>query len=83
MHWTDAMGWHGGWLMGGMWLIWIALLVVFVLVMRDVLTSKQHLDRPDAPRRDGADPEETLKQRYARGELGPDEYQATLADLRR
>lgn len=82
MHWTHGMGWHGGWLMGGMWLIWIALFVVLVLAVRKALAPTRRSDSP-TPRNDGPNPEEILKQRYARGELGPDEYEATLADLRR
>ena len=82
MHWTHGMGWHGGWLMGGMWLIWIALFVVLALAVGKTLASTRRSNSPTL-RNDGPSPEEILKQRYARGELGPDEYEATLADLRK
>ena len=63
-------------------MIWIALFGVVVLAVRGALASTRRSDSP-TPGNDGPDPEEILKQRYARGELGSGEYETMLADLRR
>lgn len=68
---------QGWWFMGWMWIFWIVLIVGFVLLVRWIAVSSrgQSGDQPSA--------EEVLKRRYARGEIGKQEYEQKLNDLRR
>jgi putative membrane protein len=68
-------GFAGGGFMGILWIVIAAVLVVGIY----------RLVKPGspAPRARDESPEEILKQRYARGEIGKDLYEKTLADLRR
>ena len=71
MHW-----WDGGWRMGIMWIWW---LLAVVLVVGSVwLLARAGSGR--GSRRES--PEETLKRRYANGEIDREEYERRLADLR-
>lgn len=80
MHWgmwsPGGMG-YGMWHAGGMWIFWIAVLVVVVLAI--VWASRQSGARLTPHE----SPEEILKKRYARGEIGREEYQERLQELRR
>jgi putative membrane protein len=71
---------YGNWWwghMGGMWVSWILPVIVLVLSVR-WLTVPTH--GPETPRESA---EEVLKKRYARGEVGKEEYESKLSDLRR
>lgn len=73
----NHMGWNG-WHMGYVGLMGtILLLVVVVLLVRNT-TGSHREDRPG-----DNSPEELLKRRYARGEIGKEEYDRKLADLQR
>jgi len=66
--------------MGGMSIFWLLLVIVAVLVV--VWLIRQ--GRPQTPRGPhGSSAEKVLKQRYARGEIGRDEYQRMLEELRK
>jgi len=72
---------HMGGFMGGgfMWILWIAVIAI-------VVVGAYRLWKPGRPGSSaGRDesPETILKQRYARGEIGKEQYEKTLADLRR
>lgn len=63
--------------MGFMWISWIVILGgIGVLIWWLAGGSR-------GPRAFQEPPEETLKRRYARGEINKTEYEATLSDLRR
>jgi len=64
-----------GWWMALWWVFGFAFLVLIVWVV--ARASGGFSGRMDAS------PEQTLKQRYARGEIERDEYQRRLDDLRR
>ena len=64
-------GWGGGM---GMVLFWGALIVVIVLVVRS-------LGNDAAARKDDKTPLQILKERYARGEIGKDEFEQKQRDL--
>ncbi len=69
-------GWNGGFGMGFMGLWWIAgLVLVAALAWLVVRGGGQGV------RREGS-AEEILKRRYARGEIGREEYQRQLGELR-
>jgi putative membrane protein len=68
-------GWRGH--MGGMWIFWIVLIVLIVWVVQRASIS----NRP--PDQSPVSAEEILKRRYAQGEIGKDEYERRLGDLRK
>lgn len=70
---------HGcyGWHTGGMGLWWIVIAVALVGVIWFVITTTRR-GREDS----GESPEQTLKRRYAKGELDRETYERMLADLR-
>lgn len=69
---------HHGWWMGGwMWLFWLLLAVLIIVLVRWAVARPRDLEQGHL----FAD--ETLKERYARGEMGREEYERTRADLRR
>lgn len=70
----DGYGW---WHMGWMWIFWVVLIVLLVLVVQRASTPSQ------APTESGVSAEEILKRRYARGEIGKEEYERRLEDLRK
>lgn len=72
--WTDY-GMH----MGGMWLWWVVGLGVLLAV---VWAMARAAGAAPGPRPDES-PETILKSRYARGEIGREEYERALTDLRR
>lgn len=71
------MHWDGWWHMGWMWIFWIVVAVVLVVLIRWAIVSSSD------SRRSTPTPEEVLKGRYARGEIGAEEYERRLRDLRR
>ena len=66
----------GGWTM---WLFWPAILVVVAYVVYRLAVPS----RGDRSRNPSQTPETILKHRYASGEIGKEEYERRLADLRR
>jgi putative membrane protein len=63
--------------MGWMWIFWIFMVFLIVWAVRGPLATNRSRDEssPSA--------EEILKRRYARGELGKEEYERKLEDLRK
>ena len=70
-------GFYGGWLA---WFFWIVILALVVLVFVRLFSPSRYVRRGGS---DADDPEVILKRRYARGEIGKEEYDKKLADLRR
>lgn len=66
--------------MGGMSIFWLLLVIVAVFVV--VWLIRQVRPGGSLPS-NGPSAEETLKQRYARGEIGREEYQRMLQELRK
>jgi len=76
------MGWNmdgGAWLgMGFGMLVWLVLAVVVVwLVVRGLIA----LERTQTGGQVGSRPDEILRERFARGEIDPDEFERRLALL--
>lgn len=71
-------GWYGMGFTGIllMALFWIAVLAVIVLVVREAAGGTER--RSGSPRES---PSDVLKARYARGDIGRDEYERMLRDL--
>ena len=66
----------GWWHMGWMWIFWVVFLVLIIWL----------LQRPSAEARRNepeVSAEEILKRRYARGEIGREEYERKLEDVRK
>jgi putative membrane protein len=63
--------------MGWMWFFWLIVIVGLVLLVGWVARSSR------GPGDSVESPEVILKRRYARGEIDKEEYERTLADLRR
>lgn len=61
--------------------LWIGLFAAAILAVLVVVLLR--IARTGAPRRGESAAEETLRQRYARGELSRDEFRRMLEDLRR
>ena len=81
MHWHEHW-WK--WPMMGMGLFWILLIALVIAAVVWAVRSGSSSSRagpPGEPR--GESPEETLKRRYAQGEISREEYEQTLSDLRR
>ncbi len=80
-------GWHvgpTGWLPAVVgWLVWLAIIALFVFVIVRLVTGPRRGDRywTQQPRPD--DPEEILRARFARGEIPADEFEQRLEVLRR
>ena len=69
---------HQGWWMGGwMWLFWLLLVVLIIVLVRWAAGTGRDVNQGDRSA------EAVLKERYARGEIGREEYERVLADLRR
>jgi putative membrane protein len=84
------MHWDGGWHMMGMWLLWLAIAVVVILLIGWLIQMARApgggaASGPGAGsgerRLDSA--EEILRERYARGEIDREEFDARLRDLHR
>jgi putative membrane protein len=69
----DGWWWHMGW----MWIFWVVVIVLIVLLVRprSIVTGPRDESNLSA--------EEILKRRYARGEIGKEEYERKLEDLRK
>lgn len=74
------MGWHmDDWSWGG-WVVMAAAMVAFWALVAWVVVVAIRASRP--PAQYTPDPERTLAQRFAAGEIDQDEYQQRLAALR-
>lgn len=65
---------------GGMMFFWVLLLVVLGVFLARLLPG---LSQEDIPRRPDATPLETLRRRYASGEVSAEDYQERKAQLER
>jgi putative membrane protein len=67
---------EGGWMGAGMWLFWIALIVIAVILIKAVAGtgSVSSSGRQDSPL-------EILKARYARGEIDDKEFEHRRREL--
>lgn len=71
-------GWDGFGMGGGMMFFWVILLLVVIAV---IVWAVGRASGPGQAA--GPSAEETLKQRYVRGEITKEQYDQILADLRR
>jgi putative membrane protein len=62
--------------MGWMWIFWVFVTVLIVWAVRESATSRSRDEF-------SVSGEEILKRRYARGEVGKEEYERKLEDLRK
>jgi putative membrane protein len=62
--------------MGWMWIFWVFVIVLIVWAVRESATSRSRDEF-------SVSGEEILKRRYARGEVGKEEYERKLEDLRK
>lgn len=69
------MHWQTWWHAGGMWLFWLAVLLVIGAVIYLAARSTRN------PKPSHDSPEEILKKRYARGEIDREEYERMRRDL--
>ena len=67
--------------MGGMWVWWLLGLALIVLVVWLVARVGGSSHENETARHES--PEETLKRRYASGEIDSEEYERRLRDLRK
>ena len=73
--WCGPIGWFAPW---GMILFWVLMILVIVLLIRRIRTSKRN-GREAGPAVESA--LEILKKRYARGEINKEEYLEKKKDL--
>ncbi|MEZ5395132.1 MAG: SHOCT domain-containing protein [Bryobacterales bacterium] len=66
-----------GWSMGGMWIFWLAGIVLLVVVAVILARTLQ------GPREESNSSERILKERYAGGEISKQEYDRMLAEIHR
>jgi putative membrane protein len=77
------MGWNwdgGSWVVMGLGMI--VMLVIAVIVVWLVVRGLIALERPRTEGSRRSEPEEILRERFARGEIDSDEYERRLALLR-
>lgn len=80
----NGMGGHGGWMWGMHWLwwiFWIALAGLLIWVLVSAVGGSQSDGTSRGPDREP--PEETLRRRYAEGEIDEEELRERLRVLRR
>jgi putative membrane protein len=85
MGWNDEMGWGwGGWLLSGilMILFWGLVIWGIVAVIRYVTAPGQQAFAQSPGHEAPISPEQILAERFARGEIGEEEYGRRLAVLR-
>lgn len=76
------MWWYGDW-NGWAWLAMVASMALFWgLVIYGLVTLARSTRTPSPGVGDGSDPEEILRDRFARGEIDAQEYQERLRVLR-
>ena len=78
--WNAGVGWIGAII--GM-LVWLAIVGLFVWIVVRLVSGPRSPDRYWAPGPQAEDPEQILRARFARGEIGPDEFEQRLEVLRR
>lgn len=64
-------------MLGGMFLFWIALIILVVLASRALFVSNKDLNHQQPP----ISAKEILDHRYARGEITREQFQQILKDL--
>jgi putative membrane protein len=64
-------------MIGGMFLFWIALIILVVLASRGLFQANKNPDSHHAP----ISAKEILQHRYARGEITRDQYEKMAKDL--
>ena len=68
--------WGNHWMFGGfMWLFWVAVIVGLVFLIRWIVQQKPAGQKPEE------DALEILKKRYAKGEIGREEFEQKKKDL--
>ncbi len=67
----------------GRGLLWIVLIIVIIAVFRRAPGPPMRPQAPLPPIPPPESAEDVLKKRYARGEISKEQYESTLADLRR
>jgi putative membrane protein len=80
MYWygSGMSGWGYGLMTVGLILFWGAVIVALVALVRYLSQNRQQTTAPPSQRT----PEQMLAERFARGEIGEDEYQQRLTALR-
>ncbi|MET9013982.1 SHOCT domain-containing protein [Streptomyces sp. NPDC001761] len=78
-HGVGGWGWFA--MSVGMILFWVLIITLGVLLYRALARPGGNIDLAGA-RPPGADPEQLLAERFARGEIGEDEYRRRLTVLR-
>lgn len=79
----NAMGGHGGWMWGMHWLWWIFWIALAGLLIWALVSAVGGSDSNGPSRRpDRESPEETLRRRYAEGEIDEEEFRERLRVLR-
>ena len=70
------MMWGNHWMFGGfMWLFWIGILVALFFLVKWIVQQKP------GEHRTGDDALDILKKRYARGDIGKEEFEQKKKDL--
>lgn len=72
---NGGFGWIG--MAGGMFLFWIALIILVVLATQGLFRSRPRNQDEHTP----PTAKEILEQRYARGEITPEQFKQMLKDL--
>jgi len=74
----ENWGWHHGFTGGGMimGLVWVVVLILAALLVFGLLRDRN--ERRNLPR---STPKQILQERYARGEIGREEFLEKLQDL--
>lgn len=78
--WCPMCDGHGRWGMMGMWLFWLVVIVALVFGVAALLRSGRREARSVVPSPPET-PVETLRRRYAAGEIDRESYQQMLDDL--
>jgi putative membrane protein len=82
MMWEDGFHGWGGFGGGLMMLVyWAVLILIVIALARWAFGARGSRGGPEAGRRDEAPALEILEQRYARGEIGRDEFEQKKRDL--
>ncbi len=66
----------GGFGMGSMWIIWIIIIIAVILLAKRYFSQTQKESKPTSE-----SALDVLKKRYARGEIGKEEFEEKKGDL--
>ena len=75
----DGMNWGMGWGMGLGWLFWIVIIGLIIWGLKAFTDNQRNRDVSGPPTGESA--LDVLKKRYARGEIGDDEYERMRRQL--